>query len=126
MLTIRPATIADAALIKTLITELAEYESEPDQVCITAVDIARDGFGADPQFRTLVAEWSSQPVGFGCSSTITRHGGGRDCIWKTFLFALNFAGAASAPRCLPASRVRRNGKIALSYAGPCSIGTRAR
>jgi GNAT superfamily N-acetyltransferase len=64
MLTIRPATIADAALIKTLITELAEYESEPDQVRITAVDIARDGFGAEPQFRVLVAEWSSQPVGF--------------------------------------------------------------
>jgi GNAT superfamily N-acetyltransferase len=64
MLTIRPATVADALLIKTLITELAEYESEPEQVRISDADIARDGFGADPQFRVLIAEWSSEPVGF--------------------------------------------------------------
>jgi hypothetical protein len=64
MLTIRPATVADAALIKTLITELAEYESAPEQVRITDADIARDGFAADPQFRVLIAEWSSEPVGY--------------------------------------------------------------
>jgi GNAT superfamily N-acetyltransferase len=64
MLTIRPATVADAALLKTLITELAEYESMPEQVRITDADIARDGFGAHPQFHALIAEWSSAPVGF--------------------------------------------------------------
>lgn len=64
MLAIRPATVADAALISALITELAAYEKESEQVRITEADIARDGFGADPQFRALIAEWSSQPVGF--------------------------------------------------------------
>jgi GNAT superfamily N-acetyltransferase len=64
MLTIRPATVADAALLKTLIIELAEYERELEQVRITEADIARDGFGADPQFHALIAEWSSQPAGF--------------------------------------------------------------
>jgi diamine N-acetyltransferase len=64
MLTIRPATVADAALIKRLITELAAYERASEQVRITEADIARDGFGADPQFRALIAEWSSEPVGF--------------------------------------------------------------
>jgi GNAT superfamily N-acetyltransferase len=64
MLTIRPAMVDDAVLIKTLITELAAYERASEQVRITEADIARDGFGADPQFRALIAEWSSEPVGF--------------------------------------------------------------
>jgi GNAT superfamily N-acetyltransferase len=64
MLTIRAATIADAALIRQLIWELAEFEKEPDAVQTTEADIARDGFGANPQFRVLVAEWNGQPAGF--------------------------------------------------------------
>ena len=64
MITIRAATIADAALIRRLIGELAEYEREPDQVRTTEADIARDGFGANPQFRVFIGEWYGEPVGF--------------------------------------------------------------
>jgi len=64
MLTIRAATIADAALLRRLIWELADYEKEPDQVRTTEADIARDGFGANPQFRAVIAEWLGQPAGF--------------------------------------------------------------
>jgi GNAT superfamily N-acetyltransferase len=64
MLTIRPATIADAALIRRLIWELADYEKEPGEAQLTDTDIARDGFGANPQFRALIAEWNGQPAGF--------------------------------------------------------------
>ena len=64
MLTIRPATIDDAALIRALIWELAEFEKEPDEVRVTAEDIARDGFGAAPRFRALIAEWNGQPAAF--------------------------------------------------------------
>jgi len=64
MMTIRAATIADAALIRRLIGELAEYEREPDQVRTTEADIARDGFGATPQFRVLIGEWCGEPAGF--------------------------------------------------------------
>lgn len=64
MMTIRAATIADAALIRRLIGELAEYEREPDQVLTTEADIARDGFGATPQFRVLIGEWCGEPAGF--------------------------------------------------------------
>jgi GNAT superfamily N-acetyltransferase len=64
MLIIRPATIADAALIRQLIWELADFEKEPDQVRVTDADIARDGFGADPQFHALIAEWDGAPAGF--------------------------------------------------------------
>ena len=64
MLTIRPATIHDAALIRQLIWELADFEKEPDQVRTTEADIARDGFGASPQFRVLIAEWQGHTAGY--------------------------------------------------------------
>src|SRR4030081_107851 len=64
MLTIRAATIADAALLRRLIWELADFEKEPDQVRTTEADIARDGFGANPQFRARIAEWEGQPAGY--------------------------------------------------------------
>jgi GNAT superfamily N-acetyltransferase len=63
MLNIREAAVADASLISTLILELADYDKETDQVRTTTADIARDGFGANPQFRTLIGEWCGEPVG---------------------------------------------------------------
>jgi GNAT superfamily N-acetyltransferase len=64
MLTIRAATLADATLIGRLISELADFEKKADQVRTTPADIARDGFGANPRFRALIAEWRGQPAGF--------------------------------------------------------------
>ena len=64
MLTIRPATIADAALISRMIRELAEFEKGAEHVRTTAADIARDGFGAEPKFRALIAEWQGDPAAF--------------------------------------------------------------
>ena len=64
MLTIRAATIADATLLRRLIWELADYEKASDQVLTTEADIARDGFGANPQFRALIAESQGQPAGY--------------------------------------------------------------
>lgn len=63
MLTIRAATIDDAALIRRLIWELADFEKGADQVVTTEADIARDGFGTDPLFRALIAEWDGQAAG---------------------------------------------------------------
>jgi GNAT superfamily N-acetyltransferase len=60
---IRSATIADAALIRQLIWELADFEKEPHAVLTTEADIAHDGFGPSPQFRALIAEWDRQPAG---------------------------------------------------------------
>lgn len=64
MLTIRAATIADAALLRRLIWELADFEKEPDEVLTTEADIARDGFGASPRFQALIAEWQGRPAGY--------------------------------------------------------------
>ena len=64
MLLIRPATISDVTLLRTLIRELAEYEKELDHVLITEADLARDGFGPEPKFRVLLAYWNAEPAGY--------------------------------------------------------------
>ncbi len=64
MLTIRPATPQDASLLRAMIFELAEYEHERDQVVTTEADLLRDGFGPQPQFRALIADWDRQPAGY--------------------------------------------------------------
>ena len=64
MLSIRAATVNDVALLKALICELAEYERERDLVVITETDLMRDGFGAQPKFRALIAEWDGQAAGY--------------------------------------------------------------
>ena len=64
MLKIRPATVNDVGLILEFICELAEYERQPQAVTATEAALVRDGFGADPKFRVVIAEWNEKPVGF--------------------------------------------------------------
>jgi GNAT superfamily N-acetyltransferase len=64
MLSIRAATVEDATLLRVLIRELAEFEHELDMVTITETDLARDGFGLQPKFRALIAEWDGEPAGY--------------------------------------------------------------
>ena len=64
MLRIRPATIQDAALLRTMICELAEFERELQWVTITEEDLKRYGFGQNPRFRALIAEWDGQAAGY--------------------------------------------------------------
>jgi GNAT superfamily N-acetyltransferase len=64
MLSIRPATIDDVTLLRNLIRELAEFERELEACVIKEADLARDGFGANPKFHALIAEWDQQPAGY--------------------------------------------------------------
>ena len=64
MLSIRPATPEDITLILALIRELAEYERAPEQAVARPEDLLRDGWGAAPKFRVLIAEWEGQSAGF--------------------------------------------------------------
>ena len=64
MLTIRAAAADDAPLLNTLIHELAEYERLAHETSVTEEDILRDGFGATPKFRALIAEWNGQAAGY--------------------------------------------------------------
>ena len=64
MLSIRPATVHDAALLTTMIRELAEFERLSHELGATEEGILRDGFGQHPKFRAVIAEWDSAPVGY--------------------------------------------------------------
>jgi len=64
MLTLRAATAQDVSLILQLIRHLAEYEREPDAAVATEQDLLRDGFGPEPKFHVIIAEWDTAPVGF--------------------------------------------------------------
>lgn len=64
MLRIRNATVHDVGLLRTMIRELAEFERELEYVTIREEDLARDGFGENPRFRALIAEWEGQPAAY--------------------------------------------------------------
>ena len=64
MLSIRPATKDDAALLAAMIRELAEFERLEHEVSMTEQDLLRDGFGPHPKFRAVIAQWNGEPVGY--------------------------------------------------------------
>ncbi len=63
MLKVRTATAQDVPLILSFIRELAVYEREPNAVHCTEADLHRYGFGTNPIFRVVIAEWDKQPAG---------------------------------------------------------------
>jgi GNAT superfamily N-acetyltransferase len=64
MLSIRAATVNDAPLLAAMIRELAEFERELHMVVMTEQDLVRDGFGENPKFRALIAEWGAESAGY--------------------------------------------------------------
>ena len=63
--TIRLATEADVGTIRRLIVGLALYEKEPEETVEgTEEELRRDGFGARPVFRCLLAEVDGVAIGF--------------------------------------------------------------
>jgi GNAT superfamily N-acetyltransferase len=64
MISIRSATVADAPLLATLIRELAEYEHAQNEAAVSEESVARDGFGAHPKFRAIIAELDEQVAGY--------------------------------------------------------------
>lgn len=64
MIHIRPATPADVPLMLAFIHELAEFEREPHSVKMTEEQLLEDGFGNDPQYESLIAEWDGAPAGW--------------------------------------------------------------
>lgn len=64
MLAIRPVTARDAGLLSSLIHELAEFEHLSHEVSITEEDILREAFGPQPKFRSVIAEWNGEAVGY--------------------------------------------------------------
>ena|SRR5215472_3330875 len=44
--------------------ELADYERQRDGVVIKEETLIKDGFGSQPKFRSLIAEWDGQAIGY--------------------------------------------------------------
>ncbi|MES2884984.1 MAG: hypothetical protein V4709_09285 [Pseudomonadota bacterium] len=63
-ITLRPAEPADAALIATLIRELAEYEKLLHECHATTENIRQSLFGGNPHAECVIAELHGAAVGF--------------------------------------------------------------
>ncbi len=64
MLTLRPSTADDAALIVAFIRELAEYEKLLHECHATETLIANWLFGDAPKAHCVIAEWEGEPAAF--------------------------------------------------------------
>jgi len=63
MLLIRTAGVNDVPLLLRFSRELADYERQRDTVVIKEETLIKDGFGSQPKFRSLIAEWDGQATG---------------------------------------------------------------
>jgi GNAT superfamily N-acetyltransferase len=61
---IRRASAEDAGQILKFIRALADFERAPDAVEATEEGLKRDGFGPNPFFQCLIADYGGQPAGF--------------------------------------------------------------
>jgi GNAT superfamily N-acetyltransferase len=64
MLIIRAAAVSDVPLLLRFSHEFAEYERQPEAVVIKEETLIRDGFGSQPKFRGLIAEWDGEAIGY--------------------------------------------------------------
>jgi GNAT superfamily N-acetyltransferase len=62
VLSIRQAKLTDVPMLHSLIREMAEYEHLP--FLMTNEILTSDGFGAQPKFRALIAEFDEEPAGY--------------------------------------------------------------
>jgi len=83
---IRAAVPADAALITSLIAELAAYENLLEEAKATEADIGRDLFGPAPRVFANIAEWDGEAVGFALWFYTYSTFQGRHGIWLEDLF----------------------------------------
>ena len=60
---VRKANSSDVKDILRLLIELAVYEKEPNAVKVTEEDLIRDGFGDNPRFECILAEFNSEIIG---------------------------------------------------------------
>ena len=60
---LREGQKTDMPAVLMLIKELASFEKEADAVEVSAEDLQRDGFGANPLFKVFIAEKQNEIVG---------------------------------------------------------------
>ena len=88
MLKTRSATREDVPLLLSLIRDLATYEKKRHKVVVTEDDLLRNGFGPEPKFRAMIAEWEGQPVGYAVFFYFYSTFQGRPALFLEDLFVL--------------------------------------
>lgn len=89
MLSIRPATRDDVPTLLALIRELAIYEKKLHKAVVTLADLLRDGFGPEPKFRALIAEWDGRPAGYASFFYFYSTFQGRPALFLEDLFVID-------------------------------------
>ena len=89
MLNIRTATREDVPVLLSLIRELATYEKKAEKAVVTEEDLLRDGFGPQPKFRALIAEWEGEPAGYASFFYFYSTFQGRPALFLEDLFVLD-------------------------------------
>jgi GNAT superfamily N-acetyltransferase len=67
--TLRKARAEDCELMLRMITALAEFQGVGDRMHVSAAELRRAGFGANPQFEAIIAEDHGKPVGLAIFQT---------------------------------------------------------
>jgi len=98
MLSIRPATVNDAASILTMIRELADYERELESVALSETQLAADGFGDNPAFNVLLAEWEGRTAGYALFFDFYSTWRGRQLFLEDLFVRPQFRGRGIAKR----------------------------
>ena len=60
---VRKASPDDVPVIWKLVKELAEFEKAPNEVMTSEEELLRDGFGENPAYHAIVAEWEGEVKG---------------------------------------------------------------
>ena len=89
MLRIHPATRDDVPTLLALIRELATYEKKRHKAVVTEEDLLRDGFGPQPKFRALIAEWKGGAAGYASFFYFYSTFQGRPALFLEDLFVLD-------------------------------------
>ena len=89
MLKIHPATRDDVPQLLELIRGLATYEKKRHKAVVTKEDLLRDGFGPQPKFRALIAEWDGQAAGYASFFYFYSTFAGRAALFLEDLFVLD-------------------------------------
>jgi GNAT superfamily N-acetyltransferase len=63
VLVIRNATVEDVPLLLAMLREASIEQGFPGELVATEANLREDGFGPQPRFRAVIAEWEQAPAG---------------------------------------------------------------
>jgi GNAT superfamily N-acetyltransferase len=63
MITLRPAAVDDVEQLFAMLHASACEQGFPDDLAVTVDDLRKDGFGPDPHFQAVIAEWNGVSAG---------------------------------------------------------------